>query len=196
VSSLSKKYAAIKPIDKRRLSDQQLADLFVEAKTTSNKMTLYYLYYHHMRRRPASATPAEYVPLAAAVLDKMNGTKPTNITRLKLEQKDGGNHLDLSRSNFTLYSLNILGVYRRNILQSLDLKSLDISHTGLKELSELRGLKLDELRMVGVNISGKKTIAKQLEPLGLKRIILDVDSYPKDSIAELRKQMFVVDSKK
>jgi tRNA A-37 threonylcarbamoyl transferase component Bud32 len=193
---LSRKYAKIKPVDKKRLSDKQLADLFNEAKT-ANRMTLFYQYYHHMRRRPASASPEDYAHLAGAVLDKLNYSRRSQTSPLKLTRLKEGYHLDLSRSGYAVCSLNIIGVYRRNVLQPLNLKILDISHSPMDEPSELRGLKLEELRMVGVRFSGsKKVMVKQLEPLGLKRIVLNVDDYPKATIAELRKLMFVVDSKK
>jgi tRNA A-37 threonylcarbamoyl transferase component Bud32 len=195
LSALSRKYAKIKPVDKKRLSDQQLADLFNEARW-ADKMTLYYLYYHHMRRRPASATPENYLPLAGAVLDKMNNTRKSVSHPLNLTRQNKGNHLDLSRSNYAVFSLNIIGVYRRNVLNSLQLNSLDISHTQIVSLFELRGLKLDELRMAGVKLANKKSLAKQLEPLKLKRLVLDVKDYPPAVIEELRKKITVIDAGK
>jgi serine/threonine protein kinase len=193
--ALSKKYAELKPLDNKRLSDRQLADLFNKDKS-ADKMTLYYVYYHHMRRRPASATPEEYLPLAGAVLDKMKNIRRTATKPLRLIKLEQGYHLDLSRSSYTVYSLNILGVYRRNVLSSLNLKSLDISRSQLSDLFELRGLKLDELRMVGVTFPKKMLLPKQLEPLKLKRLILNTDDYSKDTISKLRKTMTVVDEKK
>jgi serine/threonine protein kinase len=192
--SLSRKFAEIKPVDRKRLTDGQLADLFNEAKT-ANQMTLYYLYYHHMRRRPASATPEQYVPLAGAVLDKLNYTKRSLTRPLALSKTDGGYHLDLSGRNYTVFSMNIIGVYRRNVLEPLKLTSLDISNSRIDDLGELRGIRLKELRMVGVKLESPKALMKQLEPLKLSRIILTTGDYPSDVLAELRKVMEVVDAR-
>lgn len=193
--SLSQQYAKIKPADGKRLTDRQLADLFYSAKS-ANKTTLYYMYYHHMRRRPASATPEQYLPLAGAVLDKLNNVRRPTIRPLKLTKQERGYHLDLSNSNYSVYSLSIIGVYRKNVLAPLDLASLDISNSKFNDPAELRGLSLEELRMVGVVLPNKKGLANQLEPLRLKRLILNVDDYPKAAITELRKTMTVVDAKK
>ncbi len=191
---LSQKYAKIKPVDKQRLSDKQLANLISEAKLTT-RTTLSYLYYHHMRRRPASASPEQYAPIAGAMLDKLNYTKRSLLKPLEFSKQAAGYRLDISSSPYGIYTLNIIGVYNRNLLKPLNLKVLDISNSRLYDLSELRGLKLDELRMVGVQLANnKKNLPKLLEPLGLKRIVLTEKDYSKSTIAELRKVMKVENS--
>ena len=195
IAAVSKKYAKIKPLDSKRLTDKQVANLFNESRWV-NKVTLYYLYYHHLRRRPASATAEEYLPLAGAVLDKMNNTRRSIAKPLTLSRKDGGNHLNLSRSNYAVYSLNIIGVYHRNVLDPLQLKSLDISHTPILSVAELRGTQLEILRMAGVDLTNQKTLPRQVSPLKLKRIELNISDYPEAIIEELRKTMTVLDVKK
>ena len=193
---LSRKYAKVKPVDTKQLTDQQLADLFHDART-ANQMTLYYLYYHHLRRRSARARPERYVPLAGAVLDKLNYTRKSKAQPLEFSMdKEKGNHLDLSRRNYTVFSINIIGVYRRNVLEPLNLSSLDISHTRIDNLNELRGIRLDELRMVGVQLANPKALPNQVAPLRLKKLILNEADFPKETIAELRKKMEVVDVQK
>ncbi|MCK4565309.1 MAG: serine/threonine protein kinase [Verrucomicrobia bacterium] len=192
--TLSHKYAGIKPVDKKRLADKQLADLFNEARYT-NKMTLFYLYYHHMRRRPVSATPEEYIPLAIAVLDKLNNTRHPQEKPLELTKLKKGYHLDFSRSSYAVYSLNIIGVYRRNVLQPLHLESLDISYSKMDDPTELRGLKLGELRMEGIRFADKNALLKQLVSMGTRRIVLNKEDYPKEMLTELGRIMTVVDAK-
>jgi len=192
---LSSKYAKIKPQDKRRLTDQQLANLFNESKA-ANQMTLYYLYYHHMRRRPSSAPPEEYIPLAGAVLDKLNYSRYARNKSLKFEQRNSGNHLDLSGTPYTVFSINIVGIYRRNVLAPLKLKSMDISNTNIEDFNELRGIRLEELRMVNVTFRDRqKVFLNQIARLKLKRIILDAEQYPEATIDELRSKMEVIDEK-
>jgi serine/threonine protein kinase len=195
LKKLSQKYAEIKPVDKQRLTDQQLADLLSEPNNVG-RTTQYYLYYHHMRRRPASASPEAYAPLARAMLDKLNYSKRSKPQPLALTKRETGYHLDLSRSNYSVFSVNIIGVYRRNVLTPLKLKSLDISHTRLDSLRGLRGVQLDELRMAGTKVQNKRGLAKQIEPMKLQRIILNVKDFPEETIAELRKTMQVVDAQK
>ncbi|MDH3981695.1 MAG: hypothetical protein OES84_02205, partial [Kiritimatiellaceae bacterium] len=194
---LSRKFAKIKPVDKKRLSDQQLADLFNEA-STANQMTLYYLYYHHMRRRPASANPEDYAPLAGAVLDKLNYTKYSGKNPFVLKHTEAGYSLDLSRAPYSVFSLNIIGVYRRQVLSPLKLSVLDISNTKVENLSEFDGLQLDELRISGVPIENrsKNYLMSHVTRFKLKRIVLDEDDYPPQAITELRKKIEVIDSKK
>ncbi|VGO14152.1 Serine/threonine-protein kinase PknD [Pontiella desulfatans] len=193
---LSQKYAKIKPVDKKRLPDNELANLFNEAKT-ANQMTMYYLYYHHMRRRPASASPEQHVALAGAVLDKLNYARRSQNQPLALTKTEEGYHLDLSRSSYTVFKINIIDVYRRNVLAALKLTSLDVSHTKLDNFYELRGIRLQELRMAGVKLENPKQLYKQIEPFRLKRLVLDVEDYPKEVIAEVRKNKIeVIDAKR
>jgi serine/threonine protein kinase len=190
---LCSKYAQIKPVDQQRLSDRQLAELFVEA-NEANQMTLFYLYYHHIRRRPASALPEDYTPLAGAVLDRLNYSKWAKKNPLALSKTEQGYHLDLSESSYLLLSINITGIYRRNVLAPFRLSSLDISHSRLSDLNELRGLRLDELRMEGVELEYPRILHKQIASLQLKRIVLNVSDFPPETIAELRTSMEVVDA--
>ncbi|MEE9369517.1 MAG: serine/threonine-protein kinase [Pontiella sp.] len=192
--SLSLNYAKIKPVDKMRLNDQQLADLFNESKT-ANQMTLFYLYYHHLRRRPASASPEEYIPLAGAVLDKLNYTRRSKKQPLAITKTKEGYHLKLSHSGYSVFSMNIIGVYRRNVLSPFKLTSLDISHIKLDRLTELKGIKLKELRMEDVKIESPHLLPRQLESFKLERVILTISDYPEKTIAELRKTMKVIDAK-
>ncbi len=192
---LSRKYAKIKTVDKKRLTDKQLANLFDEARSV-NKTTLFYLYHHHMRRRPASASPQEYIHLAVAVLDKLNNTRRPQEKPLLLSKAGNGYHLDFSRSPYAVYSLSIIGVYRRNVLQPLNLKSLDISYSKMDDPAELRGLKLDELRMEGIRFADKQLFSRLLVSMKTQRVVLNEEDYPKSMVLELRKTMKVVDAKK
>ncbi|MDF7825267.1 serine/threonine-protein kinase [Pontiellaceae bacterium B12227] len=193
---LSQKYSEIKPVDNKRLTDQQLAGLFREA-TTAHQMTLFYVYYHHMRRRPSRAKAEDYVPLAAAVLDKLNYTNYSKKNGLKFKTDKNGNALNLSGSPYTVFSINIIGVYRRNVLTPLQLKSLDISNTRLEHLYELRGMRLDELNISGVQISSRtrSSMLNQVNPLKLQRVLLDINTFPNDTLDALRQKMEVVDAK-
>jgi len=191
---LSKKYAKIKTSDKAQLSDQQLAYLIHEAKQ-KDKMTLFYLYYHHMRRRPLSASSKEYLPLSFAILDKMNNKhffEKKQFNRLK--KVNGGYELDLSRTPYSIYSLNIAGLYRKNILQPLHLKKLNISYSRFKNSDELKGLNLETLMMYGVNVKNKRRFLQRLFAMHTSWVGLTEKYYPKQMLEEL-KNIMIVDEK-
>ena len=105
-----------------------------------------------------------------------------------------GYHLDLSRNRYTVFSINIIGVYRRNVLEAFNLYSLDISHVKMDNLNALKGIRLKELKMEGVKIDAPKFIQRKLESFKLKRVILTASDYPQETIAELVKVMEVIDA--
>ena len=195
LKQLSKKYAKLKPVDRQRLTDNQLADLFNESES-ANQMTLFYLYYHHMQRRPASAKPEEYVALAGAVLDKLNYTRHSQGNPLRLEITSGGNYMNLSDVPYTVYSINIIGVYRRNVLAPLDLDFLDISHSKMEHLYELRGMKLKELHMADVTIGydAPQSFLNQVKSFNLEKITITVDDFSQETLDALKVKMEVVDA--
>jgi serine/threonine protein kinase len=186
LKELSKKYAKLKPDDSMRLTDNQLAELFKES-DSANQMTLFYLYYHHMRNRPASAKPEDYVALAGAVLDKLNYTRHSEGHPLRLEPTEGGYYMNLSGYPYTVYSINIIGVYRRNVLEPLGLAFLDISNSKMEHLYELWGMRLKELHMGGVPIGNKSasSFVNQVSPFELAKITLTVDDFPQKTVDAL-----------
>lgn len=190
---LSRKYAEIKPQDTRRLNDRDLANLFYEFNPNSENATLFYMYYHHMRRH-TGVNPEDHIYLVGAVLDSLNQVSLTKNRRLKLKGTDEGYHLDLSGTPYGVYTLNIVGVYHRNVLEALRLKSLDISNTPFKQLSELRGMELKELKMTGIQLSGyANKLSSQFKQLKLEKLIVSKDSIPMQVARKLRAEGLVVD---
>jgi tRNA A-37 threonylcarbamoyl transferase component Bud32/tetratricopeptide (TPR) repeat protein len=190
---LSKAYVKIKPNDGKLLTLQQLADLVSDAQ--GNNKAVYYIYFHHMQKTHVH-NPEHYLPLAEAMLDKLNKVKADpNRTPLILQKKEEGYHLDLTTSLYLTYSLSGAGLNSQNVLEPFNLHSLDISHSPLQNLSELGGLQLEELRMVGLNFGRKNMLPKQTERLGIKRIIIDSDAYPPAVIKKLKLIHEVIDEK-
>jgi tetratricopeptide (TPR) repeat protein len=192
---LSQTYAKLKPNDDKRLTIRQLTELISETKT-SNK-AIYYLYFHHMQRKHQQS-PEEYLPLTKVMLDRLNRINPSKIEAtaipLKLQKREEGYHLDLTQSPYMIYTLRGIGLNNQNMLEPLNLYSLDISHLPLLTLSELEGLQLKELNMVGLNIARKNVILKQMEKLGVERIIINADAYPRAVMKKLREKYEVIDA--
>ena len=183
---LSTKYAKLKPLDREQLTTQQLTDLIAESPPIHRPA--WFMYHRHMIQHPVQSAE-DYLPLAEIMLKRLN----RGNEELKLTQKDGGYHLDLSGSKYTVFTLTLLGNPTYNVLAPLKLYSLDISHTPLDNLMELRGLKLKELRMVGLNITKTGPLGYQLGRLDLNKLIIDADEYPKNFINKLREKYEVVE---
>lgn len=193
IRALSKKYAAMKPDDHRSLNTRKITDLIIEAKS-SNK-DIYYLYFHFMQRKPAQI-PEEYLPLAKAVLDKINRINPDNSANkpLKLELRPEGYHLDLTDAPYLTFTLSGIGLHRISILSPLKLYSIDISNLPLLSLAEFKRIHIKELNMTGVKTSRSRMLVKQLNELGVEHIIMTTNDYPADIIEELQQMMKVIDS--
>ena len=186
ISELSKKYAPYKR-DGKSMATSQVTALLNEQPRVS--LPVLYLYYHHITKHPVQQAE-KYLPLAEAVLVQLNKEAGK---KLKLIHANEGPHLDLSGSSYTVYTLDRLKKPHFNILAPLNLYSLDISHTPLDSLLELRGLKLKELRMVGLNITKTGPLGYQLGRLDLNKLIIGADEYPKNFINKLRKKYEVVE---
>ena len=187
LKTLSKKYAALKKADKTLLSDRQLAQLFNESQQVDQR-TIFYLYYHHMRRRSSSALPQDYVPLAFAMLDKINHTHFFSEKQFeRFKKTPSGYSLDLSKTPYSIYSLNIAGVYRRNILSPLNVKSLNMSQSNVKDPRELQGLELESLTMYDVDFKNKRGLLRQLFLMHTHAVALSKKYYPKQMLDELKK---------
>jgi len=189
---LGKKYAALKPNDSDLLARPQLIELLHE-KETQNSVVLY-VYFHHIRRMPP-CTPEEYLPVAKAVLDRLHSPwKKPPATSIHLEKTEHGYHLDLSHSSYIVYTLGSIGIKKQNVLSPLHLDSLDISHLPLTSLSELTGLKLRELKMVGLQIEKPFMMTKQLRSLELDRLIIDTQAYTEKAVGLLEQFCEVIDA--
>ncbi|MFC1467922.1 hypothetical protein ACFLQY_04460 [Verrucomicrobiota bacterium] len=153
---------------------------------------IHYLYFHRMKRVEAIA-PEEYLPLAVSMLDKVNRMNPSKTgSPLKLYRRSEGYRLDMRESPYITYSLVAIGRKWKNILEPLNLYSLDISYLPLLSFSELESLRIKELRMVGLKIGRKHPLAVQLKRMGVKKVFMDTDAYPPVMLAKLRAHCEVV----
>lgn len=174
-----REYGTIKPEDSKALSDRDLARLLASNYTIISPSTARLIYYQdcrvaHKKNRAAE----EYLEVIRAILVKHNTMGTVYNPILKLTQRPAGYHLDLSS---TLYSAYVLEMARPgrdfNILQPLNLHSLDISDTPVSLVKELSGLKLKELRMVGAFLAPDSSLPGALSKMGAERIILGKGDY-------------------
>ncbi len=188
---LSKKYAAIKPDGTHLLTHRQMADLIRDSKATNQRtsLILYHMYQNYIRNNPAQS-PEEALPLAEAMLNKLNHVRG-RTPPLKLSRTDKGYHLDLDGTPYKEYILKTDAAHNENVLRPLNLYSLNISHTSLSSETELAGIQLKELQMVGVNIP-VGNLASRLQRLGVEKLVIDTDAYAPFVIKKLRTKCEVV----
>jgi hypothetical protein len=182
---LANRFGADKPNDRNLLPDGKLAELLTHRDIVKQKMA--YPIYHYHTTRKTHFFPEKHLPLASIMLGRVNGIHDDTIVPLKLSRHEKRWHLDLSRSPYTSYSVPIAGSYRKNILQPLQLYSLDISHSRIALVKELANLRIKELRMVGVALEPKDGLPTMLRRMGVKKVILGRDDYPETIIMEIRK---------
>lgn len=181
--NLSRKYAAQKPDDNKLLSTKELTDLVINSK--GRNPAVYYLYHNHLQRA-SNTDPMDYLTLAKAILDRINQLKDIPLNEaLNLTKTEQGLHLDLTRTPYTYFTLEKVGI-RRNLLAPLNLHSLDISSLPIRSLSEFSNLKVRELRMVGLNIVRENMLIKHLVKMGVQTLIIDLEAYPPETQRMLR----------
>lgn len=187
MQKLSQTYAATKPTDQEPLSDSNLAR-FLTSPNFAIPRTFALLIYYHDRAPEHPANPEEHIQVAGAMLNRLSGIDPEHIPELKFSKRRKGWHLDLSNTPYPSFLVDLPMTYAKNILQPLQLYSLDISHTPVCLTRELLELKLKELRMVGVSLEPINEMVGLQKSLGTERLILGKGDYPDSIIQALRNQ--------
>jgi hypothetical protein len=134
------------------------------------------------------STPERYLKVAIAMLNVINDTKGWG-RHVKLEPREGGNHLDLSGSPYRIYVFSHMHSWRYDgVLGKLDLVSLDLSRSvinniwELKKLKKLRTLILLDVEMVG----GDVNFFTMLGALPVQQIVLRRGAHEFRFIEQLR----------
>ncbi|WDE96564.1 serine/threonine-protein kinase [Lentisphaera profundi] len=145
--------------DNKKLSSEQLESLTLRFPNHIQSM-LYYTYYYHTMN--SHRKPEENVKIAEALLNRINLLAPQTDRHIKLKKfKNDLYHLDLSHHEYRHLSMPIaVNRRRRNLLLTLHINQLDLSHTRFNDGSELIGYNLDELHIRGIKkISNLRIIA-------------------------------------
>lgn len=182
------KFAELKPDDSQQLTMDQLTRLVLESKKPFR--TVLHTYRHHMKTNP-NPSAEEYLPLAKAMLDRINHS-PGKTPPFALTRTPEGLHLDLSQYDYYTYTLSEIGFYLENILTPLNLHSLNISNTPMVDPSGLNGLKLDQLQMNGVSMTRYRLLGTICQNMELKKLIIDKGVLPNKFLTKLRKEMEII----
>ena len=101
--------------------------------------------------------------------------------------------VDLSDTEYYIFTLSEIGLYKQNVLAPLKLTSLDISRTPFVDPSELAGLQLKELKMTGMEIVRRGLLQSNLQHLGVKKLIVDKGTFAPIFAKQLKSQLELVE---
>lgn len=187
------KMIPLKPDDNALLQTADLVSLLspVDYPVLDSRTVIYTYLYHQSRQ--GYVTPDEYFPIARIMLDVLNGSRGRVFDRpIELEHKEDGYYLDLSHRKYTVFRLSDMGLQGWNILGGMRLRYLDVSYTSIMDVNELGGSGSDILRIVGLSFHDRDALLRVLKNMDVKKVIIDVESYPDPLIAEMRKHFEVV----
>ncbi|VGO18846.1 serine/threonine protein kinase [Pontiella sulfatireligans] len=182
---LSRQYSKTKPDDNALLSESDLAQLIVTLPAVSFGKAIY-LFYYHTGTKP-DIDPKEHIKPVGAMLARLNDVKPNRVPNLKLTETPEGFHLDLSNTPYGIYLIKLPSVERLNVLEFLQLNSLDLSHASVALTQEFQGIKVKELRLTGTIIAPKGNLRRTLKEMGVKEVTLGKDDYPSSLVDSIRK---------
>lgn len=184
----------LKADDSVLLSDAQFAQMLEMPVTKAKfrKQILYYAYYER-KNRPSTINPEEHLPVAIAMLNLINDT-PGWGGKLKLKPLEGGGyHLNLSGAPYMMFSPpQYTGEGFVSILRPLNLKTIDISNTEVRDFSEFRRLRnLETLIARNVEIYDQKDAVYRLSNLDIRKLIISEGMLSEKNLKKLRKALDV-----
>lgn len=187
--------AALKPDDRRMLTEKNLAALLSgNPDYYIPRSAVLSCFLNHIQRSPHQPDSEEYLQLANVVLRVMNGFRPDAEVGAAVSERGGGAALDLSGLDIYQLRLPEMGHQLSNVFGPLmDIEHLDISYTQLSDITELGGITAQSIRMVGLDVKVPGYLPTILKNMKVERVVLDVANYPPDVIRRLEKFCEVVD---
>jgi serine/threonine protein kinase len=180
------------------LTDAQFAKMLEMpvTKFKHRKQILYYAYYHRKLNYPNRQTsPEEHLPVAIGILNLINDTAGWGAD-LKLEPLgDGSYHLDLSGAPYSMFSppqsTGEAGGFV-SVLKQLELKSLDVSNTNVRDFSEFRRMKKLEILIArNVRIFDERETVYRLSNLEIKKLVVSSGMFSEKNLRKMRSQFKV-----
>ncbi|EDM28476.1 hypothetical protein LNTAR_11186 [Lentisphaera araneosa HTCC2155] len=147
---VSNNYVKIKPNDEKRLTNEQFLNCVEELPENRAWLKSYMLIYD----RRVNPSIKAHSDLVKKYILSLNPKLTKENFNYKFIERPEGNHLDISH-NPELSSLKMLGgkgFPYLSILRTLDLKTLNVSHTGLFGIKQLSQLGLKEINMANTHI--------------------------------------------
>ena len=147
---VSNNYVKIKPNDEKRLTNEQFLNCVEELPENRAWLKSYMLIYD----RRVNPSIKAHSDLVKRYILSLNPKLTKENFNYKFIERPEGNHLDISH-NPELSSLKMLGgkgFPYLSILRTLDLKTLNVSHTGLFGIKQLSQLGLKEINMANTRI--------------------------------------------
>ena len=182
---IAQEFALIKASDSDLLTGVQLGELMERFTSYNYKYVAYQTFYYHMLRNPEK-NPRHYTKAVKNILDLLNNKAHWLYGELELEDKNGLNHLSLREAPYQLFILPIASAEPYNVLECLNLNSIDFSDSALNDLERLMGLRLERVNIKGTRVSHEKT-RLMIDVLGLKTLIIDQGQFEESKLKNLSK---------
>jgi len=182
--------------DEHFLTDPQFAQLLEMPVTKAKfrKQVLYNAYNERKNRNIHSDDPRECLRVAIGMLNLINDT-PGWGAKIELEPLEDSDyfHLDLSGSPYTMFSPpQYTGEGFVSTLKLLQLKSLDISNSNVRDFSEFRRLRSLEILIArNVKIYNEKDAIFRLANLEIKTLVVSDDMFSDKNLKKLEKSLEV-----
>ena len=151
---LARKYHLLKPNDEQALTSEQFLNLIRELPENRSWLKSYMLIYD----RKINPSMEAHSDLVKGYIISLNPELSKENFHYKFEERPEGNHLDISH-NPKLKTLKNMGGPQfpyLSILRTLDLKTLNVSYSGLFKISELADLELQEINIANTPIKNFK----------------------------------------
>ncbi|EDM28525.1 hypothetical protein LNTAR_11431 [Lentisphaera araneosa HTCC2155] len=147
---VARNYYILKPNDEQRLSNEQFLNFLEELPDNRAWLKSYMLIYD----RKVNPSMTAHSDLVKGYIISLNPELTKENFNYKFTERPEGNHLDISH-NPELTSLRNMGGKQfpyLSILRTLDLKTLNVSHTGLLRITNLSQLGLEEINIANTPV--------------------------------------------
>jgi hypothetical protein len=186
-----KHFAQIKSNDSKLLSPQNLSYLFEQNKNQVGKNLYYSCFYFHIKRA-GIIKPNDYVPAVKNVLDLLNNVSHRNYKIPKLIIGQKGNHLILKDAPYDTFILPIQTPEIYNVLDCLNLNSINLSYSKLNDLEKLMGVRISRVQAIDIPLDIYKFDVIN-RYLGIKNLIIDKTNFNKNDLNFLEENVRVQD---
>ena len=191
----SVQFAEEKPDDAELLHPEQFARLMrMTYRNILFRRNILSRCYERYMARAGDLAPEEYLPIAIAMLNLTNDSLGWG-DHVKLVQREGGYHLDLSGAPYSTFRLSG-SRWRKggSLLIPLQLVSLDLSGSAARDF---HGLMLPEsfleLNLAGVEIYDPVPATFWLMEIPMKRLIINEGAFTDFYLAQFREKFEVVE---
>ena len=145
-------------------------------------------------KRTGEINPQDYVPAVKNVLDLLNNVSHRNYHIPQLIIGEKGNHLVLKEAPYDTFILPIQTPKILNVLNCLNLNSINVSNSKLDDLEKFMGIRISRVEAVNIPLNVYKFDAVN-RYLGIKNLIIDKNHLSPKELIRLKESVKIYDFK-